>query len=115
MWMQDNLQTAHRIDASGRIQLALQTLVEKGAAGRVRSLPHIISLMSVRELRQSILEGVIASIGGVDQTLSQAAGNALVAMVLTPAHCVSKIDAEEGQGTQCEEWYRCETKSHAVT
>jgi hypothetical protein len=82
--MQDTLQTSDRIHASERIQKVLQKLVDEDAAGRVRSLPHIINLMSEPELRRPILEGAIASIGGVDVTLSQVAANALVAMVLTP-------------------------------
>lgn len=100
MWMQETLQTAGRIRASEHIQLVLQTIVDKGAAGRVRSLPHIISLMSVRELRQSILEGAIASIGGVDQTLSTATANALVAMVLTPDMSVGTSGAEQCEGAK---------------
>lgn len=97
--VQEALPAACRIHASQRIELVLQTLVDKGAAGRVRSLPHIISLMSVRELRRSILEGAVASIGGVDQTLSQAAANALVAMVLTPDLCISGSGAAQPEGT----------------
>lgn len=98
--MQESLPAACRTHSSQRIQMVLQTLVDKAAAGRVRSLPHIISLMSVRELRKSILEGAIASIGGVDQTLSQATANALVAMVLTPDLCVSSNGAAQSEGAK---------------
>jgi Tubulin folding cofactor D C terminal len=78
--------------------MVLRMLVDKGAAGRVRSLPHIISLMSEKELRRPILEGAITSIGGVDMTLCQAAANALVAMVLTPDLRVTSIGSGPREG-----------------
>jgi hypothetical protein len=100
MLMQHTTRSAGGVNASPHIKMVLQSLVDKGISGRVRSLPHIIGLMSVQELRQSILEGAIASIGGVDQTLSQAAANALVAMVLTPDLRLTDGAAGKCQGVQ---------------
>lgn len=56
--------------------------------------------MSVPELRQPILEGTVASIGGVDQTLSNSAANALVAMVLTPQPCASNSGTAQFAGAR---------------
>lgn len=98
MLLQGTAQNVQHQKVSDQVTQVLQTIVDKGVTGRVQSLPHIIGLMTVRDLRQSILEGVIASIGGVDQTLSQAAANALVALVLAPDNSGSTSDSAPSNG-----------------
>jgi hypothetical protein len=96
--VQDNLAPTACIDGADRVQRALQTLHEKGLTGSVKSLPHILALMSIPCYRRSILEGAIASIGGVDQTLSSTTADALVALVMTPAASLSSSGAQPGTG-----------------
>lgn len=62
----------------------LQHVQSKGRLGSIHSIPHVIALMSVPAFRPFILQGAVASIGGVDQNLSQVTADALSAIVTAP-------------------------------
>lgn len=89
---QAQLQPGAKVHASARLQKMLNHVRGKGHLSSVQSIPHVIAMMAISTYRPSIFEGAIASIGGIDQNLSQAAADALTAIVMTP-------DKSEGMHT----------------
>eukprot|EP00892_Ulva_mutabilis_P007185 jgi/Ulvmu1/4839/UM020_0125.1 len=81
---QARYQPGAKIHAAARVRAMLQHVTSKGHLGGVQSTPHVIALMTVSLFRPFILEGAIASIGGIDQNLSQATADALCAIIVAP-------------------------------
>lgn len=85
--MQTNLQAQHQpraeVHARDRVCAMLHHIQNKGHLGNVRGIPHVIAMISIPQYRTPILMGAVASIGGIDQNLSQAAADALTAVVTT--------------------------------
>lgn len=84
--LQAQLQPGAKVNAQARLHGMLNHIKSKGHLSSVQSIPHVIAMMVISTYRSSIFEGTIASIGGIDQNLSQAAADALTAIVMTPDH-----------------------------
>lgn len=99
--MQAQFQPGAKLHAQGQVRAMLQHIQSRGHLGSVRGLPHVIAMISIPPYRSSILEGSVASIGGIDQTLSQTAADALTAVVTAPDQCIASDTnaASEGSAT----------------
>jgi hypothetical protein len=66
-----------------------------GCFGNIENVPCLISFMLWPEYRSSILEGVVASIGGISASLSERCIGAVVCFLCQPSYMSSHAIADD--------------------
>jgi hypothetical protein len=93
--VQEQLQAGAPVAASAALLSQVSVEDAPGCFGKLQKLPCLVSFMLWPVYRSSLLEGVVASIGGISSSLSERCTGALVCLIAQPTYMASHVFEEE--------------------
>ena len=95
--MQVELQPAADVPARAALLRLLSDADAPGCFGKIENVPRLVAFMLWPAYRGSLLEGAVASVGGISASLSERVTGALVCLLCQPAYMAAHAIAGKAE------------------
>ena len=92
--MQEELQPGAMIVASSQLKVQLAREDAPACFGNLSRLPSLVGFMAWPQFQAPIMDALVASVGGMDNSLCETTADAIVCLVRAPAHMAAVHECE---------------------